>query len=283
MMKRSIMRDGGEEIAPNLHPLLAAALAALPESERPPGPYHLDGPRPRLTVQGIAEVAELCAQHVRPRARGDANECDRLLHLLRKAVVDEGPPDAAWRVDLRGARTIREHSRGVLKIIALACEASHEDALRAIDRLSTAISLAMRALDPEERVALVRALDRRIVLSEATDLARRAGLTTPVTDVVAREDGRVLVAHDRGLASWLVREPSGCWTSCTDALTALRPSPSIAPDRARVSHPRFGEGEVLERREGPPAKLEVRFADRTIWLLEDRVTWISGARGLSDG
>jgi hypothetical protein len=162
------------EIAPNLHPILAAALAAIPEHARPSAPYHLDGPRPKLSVQGIAEAAEVCALHVRPHARADADECDRLLRLLAKAVADEGPRDEPWRADLRGARTIREHARGALHVTALACEAAYEDALRAIDRVSSALVVAMRLLDPEGQHALAIAIDRRIVLSEARDVAHSA-------------------------------------------------------------------------------------------------------------
>lgn len=258
------------DVAPNLHPLLAAALGALAEDGRPTGPFHLDGPRPSLSIEDAAALATWAARQVASHAsRAQRSEVERLLGLVERTLAS--PPttreDPRW-VDLRGARTIREHARGVLKIAALATEVMVEDPLRGMARASDAIERVVRMLaSDDERRAFVAELDRRIVLAEAIVLAQRAKLDLEVARVVRRDEGpSVWVADAHGQCARIERGPKRRWQGTRVEL----PSPPAAtPEPAeRFAHPRFGEGVVLSRRPGPPPQIEVRFADGTRWLVE---------------
>lgn len=190
------------------HPLLDAALHALPMAQRPSGPFHAEAPAPVVEEFGLVRVARWCAHLLKDRAR--RGELARIARI--ESAID--PYLAVPRRLGKASPELRElEALGEPKTGCSVSEAAHRDAARAAawyarGKLAVVLPTVRQAVQRVARELAVRpvpmtgagfvdALDQRLMQAEMSSLLtehRSSGA----------ELGEVLLRHGDGTTLDLV-------------------------------------------------------------------------------
>ena len=168
----------------NVHPVLGAGLRAVPKELRPAPPYHLGGPRPRVSGHDLLVVGHDAAQRVRPWVRDDRRSDFKRALAATKQLLDlsadasDAARDAISRELSMLARLNLGQQTG--RIAPMLCTAALNVITRFTDRaLQSIASIVARTavLHAEylrdETADYLRTVDAMLSLGECRDAVRK--------------------------------------------------------------------------------------------------------------
>ena len=181
----------------NCHPLLGHALRAVPEERRPPPPYHLGGPAPKLDALAYLRLSLRMCRYAEAQVEGSIREVLRLHGDAIAAALEAAPDQLATHRRHLDTLGTAPRPKGFEAIGSIAASAAGNAIYKKPDRSAVSLKGVLnRLLEALEPTAVIEWTDRAIQLVEAQGLLEAYGYRGPVDAVLYRGDrGNGVMGH----------------------------------------------------------------------------------------